>query len=126
MCTEYKYKGEETCTKYVELCKKGYMDVEIAAEFGCTVRAMELWTKKHEEFANARNLGRTMREASFHKFGRNMVQGHNTKGFQSWAWYMKNVFGYKDEQNMRVGLEAPEGGEIKLEIVTLNNSNNED
>lgn len=115
---EYKYKGEETCNKYVELASQGYLDVQIAKELGVSLQVFYQWEKKHEEFKNARAVGKERQEAWYLNCGQEMVDGKNSKGqFNAWRWFMKNKFGYTDDESVNLGVDNV----VKVEFVSMNN-----
>lgn len=118
MRPEYKYHGQETCDRYLELSRQGCTEVEIAADLGVTTKVFDQWQEKHDEFQLAREEGKAASAAWCMKGMRAKAAGKNEKGsFDALRWLLKNCHGFKEEASVRVGLEAPEGNNIKIEFV---------
>lgn len=116
MGVEYKYHGQKTCDRYIELSEQGKTEAQIAADLNVTVQSLYKWAKKHPEFKQARELGIDKCEAWWADYLQNKGTGDkHTKGdFQAAKWLMMNKFGWTDKQ---VNHLTSDDASIKIEIV---------
>lgn len=116
MGVPHKYKGQETCNRYVELAAQGKTDQEIASDLNVSVRVFLKWAEKYDEFRQARQLGYEKCESWWREYFRKKATGekYNKGDFQAARWLTMNKFGWSDKTQFK--LESDETT-IKIEIV---------
>lgn len=95
-----KYKPETHPIEFIDFSRRGMSEVEIAAEFQVSVRAIKRWAEKFESFSIAYEIGQAMHEAWWINQGKNNLNARdfNTNLFK---FLTSNKLGYSDKMETK-------------------------
>lgn len=118
MGVPYKYKGKETCDKYIELAEEGKSDVVIAGTLGVTTMCIQKWDKQYPEFAEARRIGMEKCRMWYEEYCREKGAGtkYQKGDFQAARFLMITKLGMNDRPTQQIEV-SPTEATLKIEIV---------
>lgn len=93
------------CDKLIQHMAKGNCFKSFAGEIGVGVRTLYDWTKKHDEFEEAREIGRAKSLSVWTDIGRDLALGERKGNAVAWIFMMKNLFGWHDNRDPDKGEE---------------------
>jgi len=87
------------CDKLIEHMSDGNCFKSFAAKIGVASRTLYDWTKKHDDFATAKSIGRAKSLEYWLKIGKELALGERKGSAVVWIFTMKNLFGWHDNKN---------------------------
>jgi len=105
----------EYCERVIEMGKKGYSPVQIAAELGITHRnTLDDWAEVHPEFSDAFTHARTQAQAWWERRG---VEGLDAERFNALVWKTSMQARFRDDYTEKRIQEhtGKDGGPIQTE-----------